>query len=57
MKKLKIRYVQHLPAPPEDLPPEVVQVYVGIAHNKVEMSILRQGFIVADPVMHTIVEC
>lgn len=54
MKRLKIGYVAHLLPLPEGLSPEVVHVYVGSAKNKVEMCILRNGFIVADPVMHTI---
>jgi len=54
MKRLKIRYVDHLLPLPEDLSPEVVQVCIGTSENKVEMCILRHGFIVADPVMHTI---
>ena len=54
MKRLKIRYVDHLLPLPEGLSPEVVQVYIGTSKNKVEMSIMRNGFIVADPVMHTI---
>ena len=54
MKRLKIRYVDHLLPLPEGLSPEVVQVYIGTSRNKEEMSILRNGFIVADPVMHTI---
>ncbi len=53
MKRLKISYVHHLSLP-EDLSPQVVQVYIGTAGNKVEMSILRRGFVVADPVIHRI---
>ncbi len=53
MKQLKISYVRHL-SPPENLSPRVVQVYIGTTGNKVEMSILRQGFVVADPVIHRI---
>jgi len=54
MKRLKITYVDHLPLLPEDLPPETVHVCIGTSGNKVELSILRNGFIVADPVMHEI---
>ena len=54
MKGLKIRYVHDLPPLSEDMSPEVVQVYIDTSKNKVEMYILRHGFIVTDPVMHTI---
>jgi hypothetical protein len=54
MKRLKIRYIDHLLPLPESLSPEVVHVCIDASKNKVEMSILRNGFILADPVMHTI---
>ncbi len=54
MKRLKIAYVDHLPPAPEDLSPDIVHVYISTSGNKVELSILRNGFIVADPVMHEI---
>ena len=54
MKRLKIRYVHDLSPLPEEMSPEVVQVYIDTSKNKVEMYILRHGFIVTDPVMHTI---
>ena len=54
MKGLKIRYVHDLPPLSEDMSPEVVQVCIDASKNKVEMYILRHGFIVTDPVMHRI---
>ena len=54
MKSLKIRFVNQPPQPPEHLPPEYVQVYVAAYRDKVDVQIVRQGFIVADPVMHAI---
>ncbi len=54
MKRLKIAYVDHLPPLPEDLPPETVHVCIGASGNKVELIILRNGFIAADPAMHKI---
>ena len=54
MKKLTIKYVDRLPRHPEDLPPDVVEIYIGISRKGIEMSIVRDGFIVADHVMHAI---
>jgi hypothetical protein len=54
MKRLDIRYVDHLPPLPEDLPPELVQVYIGASGDKVDLCILRHGFIVADCAMDAI---
>ena len=54
MKQLKIRFVNQPPHPPEHLPPDYVQVYISASRDKVDVQIVRQGFIVADPVMHAI---
>ena len=54
MKRLMIKYVHDLSPVSEDKPPEVVQVCIDASKNKVEMYIVRHGFIVTDPVMHTI---
>ena len=54
MKRLEIRYVNHPLSPSEGLSPKIVQVHIGTLENKVEISILRNGFVVAGPVMHTI---
>lgn len=54
MKRLMIRYVNKPSPLSEDMPPEVVQVCIDTSKSKVEMYILRHGFIVANSVMHTI---
>ena len=54
MKKLNIVYVHRLPRHPEDLPPDVVEVYIGISGKGVEMDIVRNGFLAADHVQHAI---
>jgi len=54
MKRLEIRYVNHPLPLSEGLSPKIVHVCIGTSKGKVEMSILRNGFILADPVMHTI---
>jgi hypothetical protein len=54
MKRLMVRYVHDLSPMSEDMSPEVVQVCIDTSKNKVEMYILRHGFIVTDPVMHRI---
>ena len=54
MVALKIRFVEQSPVPREHLPPDYAQVYIGPSRDRVDMQIVRQGFIVADPVMHAI---
>lgn len=56
MGKLKINYVQRLARGAEDLAPDVVELWIGVSGRKVDVSIVRRGFIVADPVMHAIRE-
>jgi hypothetical protein len=56
MRKLKIKYVQRLPRSAEDLPPDVVELWVGVSARKVDVNIVRHGFILAEPVMHAIRE-
>jgi len=56
MGKLKIQYVQRLPRGAEDLPPDVVELWVGVSGRNVDVNIVRRGFILADPVMHAIRE-
>lgn len=53
---LKIEYVQRIRHRPEDLPPDIVEVYIGVSGRTVDLSITRRGFVIADPVMHTITE-
>ncbi len=54
MKKLNISYVNRLPRHPEDLPPDMVEVYIGISRKGVEMDIVRNGFLAADHVKQAI---
>lgn len=54
MAKLKIHYVQRPPRQPEDLPDDVVEVYINISGRKVDLSIGRHGFIASDPVIEAI---
>jgi hypothetical protein len=56
MRKLKIQYVQRPPRQPEELPDDVVEVYISISGRKVDLSIGRHGFIVSDPVIRAIRE-
>jgi hypothetical protein len=54
--KLKIQYVQRPPRQPEDLPDDVVEVYIRVSGRKIDLSIGRHGFIVSDPVIESIRE-
>jgi hypothetical protein len=54
MRKLRIEYVQRSPRGAEDLPPDVVELWIGVSARKVDINIVRRGFILADPVMHAI---
>jgi hypothetical protein len=54
--KLKIQYVQRPPRQPEDLPGDVVEVYISISGRKIDLSIGRHGFIASDPVIEAIRE-
>jgi hypothetical protein len=54
--KLKIQYVQRPPRQSEDLPDDVVEVYISISGRKVDLSIGRHGFIVSDAVIGAIRE-
>jgi hypothetical protein len=56
MAKLTIKYVQRLPHNAEDLPPDAVELSIGVSGRKVDVNIMRRGFILADPVMHAIQE-
>ena len=56
MVRLKINYVQRVPRGAEDLAPDVVELWIGGSGRKVDISIVRRGFILADPVMHAIRE-
>lgn len=54
MKKLTLKYVNRMPRHPEDLPPDVAEVYIRPSRNGVSITIMRDGFIVADHVMEAI---
>ncbi|MFZ0864916.1 MAG: hypothetical protein WB781_16295 [Candidatus Sulfotelmatobacter sp.] len=54
MGKLKIEYVERPPRGAEDLPPDVVELWIGVSGRKVDVNIVRRGFVLADPVMQTI---
>jgi hypothetical protein len=56
MGKLKINYVQRLPRGAEDLAPDVVELWIWVSGRKVDVNIVRRGFILAGPVMHAIRE-
>jgi len=56
MGKLNIQYVQHLPRCVEDLPPDVVELWLGVSERKVDVNIVRRGFILAAPAMRIIRE-
>ena len=56
MGKLKIQYVQRPPRQPEDLPDDVVKVYIRVSGGKIDLCIGRHGFIVTDPVIESIRE-
>jgi hypothetical protein len=56
MCKLKINCVRRLPRGAEDLAPDILELWIGASHRKVDVNIVRRGFILADPVMHAIRE-
>jgi len=56
MGKLNIQYVQHLPRCAEDLPPDVVELWLGVSERKVDVNIVRRGFILTAPAMRIIRE-
>jgi hypothetical protein len=54
--KVKIQYVHRLPRCAEDPPLDVVELWIGVSGRKVDVSIVRGGFILAAPVMRIIRE-
>ena len=54
MSKLRIKYVHRMPHGAEDLPPDVVELWIGMSGRKIDVNIVRRGFILSDPVMHVI---
>ena len=51
MSKLRIRYVSHVPQCAEELSPDVVELWIRISGTKLDVNIVRRGFMLADPVM------
>ena len=51
MSKLRIRYVSHVPQCAEELSPDVVEPWIRISGTKLDVNIVRRGFMLADPVM------
>lgn len=56
MRKLKILYVQHLPRQPEDLPHGVVEVFIDVSGRRIDLCIVRHGFIASNSVIEAITE-
>ncbi len=54
MKKLTIRYVDRLPRQPEELPPDLVEVFIRVTDRKVDLCIVRHGFFAANCVFQAI---
>jgi hypothetical protein len=54
MHNLRIEYIQRLPRRAEDLPPDVVQLWIGVSGRKVVVNIVRRGFILTAPAMRII---
>ena len=56
MSKFKIQYARAPLHGAEDLPPDVVELWIGVSARRVNVNIVRRGFILASPVMHIINE-
>ena len=56
MSKFKIQYAQGPQHGAEDLPPDVVELWIGVSARRVNVNIVRRGFILASPVMHSVNE-
>jgi hypothetical protein len=54
VRKLKIEYLQHLPRQPDDLPEDVVEVYIHVAMGRIDMCIARRGFIASNQAVQAI---
>jgi len=54
VRRLKIHYVARPPRPSEDLPDDLVEVYISTSSQKIDLSIGRHGFMVSDPVVESI---
>ena len=56
MGKLRVKYVQRLRQGAEELSSDDVEFCVGVSATRVNIEVLRRGFILAAPVMDTIRE-
>ena len=56
MSKFKIQYAQGPLHGAEDLPPDVVELWIVVSARRVNVNIVRRGFILASPVAHIINE-
>jgi hypothetical protein len=54
VKKLTIKYVDRLPRQSEELPPNLVEIYMRVSKGNVELCIVRHGFIAANHVFEAI---
>ncbi len=54
VRKLTIKYVERLPRQPEELSPDVVEIYVSVSRGNIELCIVRHGFIAANRVFQAI---
>lgn len=56
MRKLKIIYVQRPPRQPDDLPQGVVEIFIGVSGQQVDLCIARHGFIASNFVIQAITQ-
>ncbi len=54
MGKLNIKCVERLPRQPEELSPDLVEIYLRVSRGKIELCIVRHGFIAANRVFEAI---
>ena len=56
MRKLNIQYVQRLPRQPDDLPQDVVEVYIHVTTHRVDLCIARRDFIASHRAIESIAD-
>ena len=56
MEKLKIRYVRRLPHQPEDLPTDIVEVYLAMSGGNVDLIIGRHNYVATNRAVQAIAE-
>ncbi len=54
MRKLTIKYVERVPRQPEELSPDLVEIYMRVSRGQIELCIVRHGFIAANRVFQAI---